>query len=312
MATETKKRALGDEDAVDGGQPKMRLRSQAPTTPCKSPLDCGARFSTARAFHKNSDKFNPDTFGREQEEYRLLKGFDTLKVVVGQTFDGLARGKNQQAVINETSGATMDQVLSPADFFFVDPDHAFDGGFSVHSEEGRELALRRGFQEIKFSHLTSLLKIPWRATEAATANLDLPVPSILTLPKKTLPSIYKKEDKTYAEALVRAFEAKFVDIKTMQQPYSPCPLWTDKARKEAAISKDSKFTAWCCAYFAVREIIKGDPKNINHKLTILQELGTESKPSNMKGCWSDLASSIATRYLQLIRNNNSFYSQLKM
>ena len=300
MAMETKKRALGDEDedAVDGGQPKMRLQSRAPTTPCKSPLDCVARFSTARAFHKNGDKFNPDTFGRKQEEYRLLKGFDKLKVVVGQTFDGLARGQNQQATINETSGVTIDQVLSPADYnFFVDPDHAFDVGFSVHSEEGRELALRRGFQEIKFSHLTSLSKIPRRAIEAATTNLDLPAPSILTLPKKTLPSLYKKEDETYAEALVRAFEAKFVDIETMQQPYSPCRLWTDKARKEAGISKDSKFTAWCCAYFAVREIIKGDPKNINDKLTSLRKLGTESKPSNMKGGWSDLASSIATRYL---------------
>ena len=141
-----KKRAL-DEDAVDGGKPKMRLRSRAPTTPCKSPIDCVARFSTARAFHKNGDKFNPDTFGREQEEYRLLQGFDTLKVFVGQTFDGLARDQNRQATIHETSGVTIDQVLSPADyFFFVDPDHTFDGGVSVHFEEGRELALQRGFQ----------------------------------------------------------------------------------------------------------------------------------------------------------------------
>jgi hypothetical protein len=115
--------------------------------------------------------------------------------------------------------------------------------------------------------------------------------------KKTLPSLYKKEDETYAEALVPAFEAKFVDIKMMQQPYSPCRLWTNKARMEAGIGKDSKFTAWCCAYFAVREIIKGDPKNIHQKLTSLRKLGTESKPSNMKGGWSDLASSIATRYL---------------
>jgi hypothetical protein len=53
-----------------------------------------------------------DTFGREQEENHLLKGFDTLKVVVGQTFDGLARNQNQQATINETSGVTIDQVLS--------------------------------------------------------------------------------------------------------------------------------------------------------------------------------------------------------
>jgi hypothetical protein len=73
---------------------------------------------------------------------------------------------------------------------------------------------------------------------------------------------------------------------------SPCWLWTDKARKEPGISKDPKFTAWCCAYFAVRKIIKGDPKNINEKLTSLQKLGTESKPSNMKGGRSDLASSI--------------------
>jgi hypothetical protein len=298
MATKTKKRAL-DEDAIDDEETKMRLRSRAPTTPCKSPIDCVARFGSARAFHKNGHNFNPDTFGREQEEYRLLKGFDKLKVVIGQTFDGLARDQNQQATINETSGVTIDQVLSPADyFFFVDPDHTFDGGFSVHFEEGRELALQRGFQEIKFSHLTSLSKIPRRATEAtATTNLDLPAPSILTLPKKTLPSLYKKEDETYAEALVRAFEAKFVDIEMMQQPYSPCRLWTDKARKEAGISKDSKFTAWCCAYFAVREIIKGNPKNIHEKLTSLRKLGTESKPSNMKGGWSDLASSIATRYL---------------
>jgi hypothetical protein len=157
MALETKKRALGDEDAVDDGQQKMRLRSQAPTTPCRSPLDCVARFSTARAFHRNGDKFKPDTFGRKQEEYRLLKGFDKLKVVVGQTLDGLARDQNQQATINQISGVTMDQILSQADYnLFVDPDHAFDGGFSVHSEEGRELALRQGFQEIKFSRLTSL------------------------------------------------------------------------------------------------------------------------------------------------------------
>jgi hypothetical protein len=98
------------------------------------------------------------------------------------------------------------------------------------------------------------------------------------------------EDETYAEALARAFEAKFVDMETMQQPYFSCWLWTDKARKEAGISKDSKLTAWWCAYFAVRKIIKGDPKNINYKLTSLQKLGTESKPSNMKGGWSDLAS----------------------
>jgi hypothetical protein len=117
VATETKERALGDIDAVDGGQPKMRLQSRAPTTPCKSRLNCVARFSLARAFHKNGNKFNPETFGgREQEEYCLLKGFNKLKVVVGQTFDGLARGQNQQATINETSGVTIDQVLSPADF----------------------------------------------------------------------------------------------------------------------------------------------------------------------------------------------------
>jgi hypothetical protein len=68
--------------------------------------------------------------GREQEEYRLLKGFDKLKVVVGQTFDGLALDQNQQATMNETSGVTIDQFLSPADyFFFVGPDNAFDGRF---------------------------------------------------------------------------------------------------------------------------------------------------------------------------------------
>jgi hypothetical protein len=72
----------------------MRLQSRAPTTPCKCPLDCLAQFSTARAFHQNGNKFNLDTFGRDQEESRLLKGFDKLKVVVVQTFGGLARGQN--------------------------------------------------------------------------------------------------------------------------------------------------------------------------------------------------------------------------
>ncbi len=144
----------------------------------------------------------------------------------------------------------------------------------VHFEEGRERALQRGFQEIKFSHLTSLSKIPRRATEVATTNLDLPAPSILTLPKKTLPSLHKKDDETYTEALVRAFKKIFVDVEMMEQTYSPCELWTENARKETGISKDSKLTAWCCAHFAMREIRIGDPKNIDEKLTSLRKLGT--------------------------------------
>jgi hypothetical protein len=298
MATEGEKRAL-DEDAEDGGTPNMRLRSRAPTTPYKSAIEGVARFNTTRAFHKDGGNFNPDTFGREQEEYRRVHGFNDLKVVVGRTYDGLARDLNLQTSTNVTGGVTIDQFLSPADYsFFVDRDHAFDGGFSVHSDEGRELALQRGFQEIKFSHLTCLSKIPRRATDdVATTKLHLPAPSILTLPNKNLPSLYKKEDETYAEALVRAFEEKFVDIEMMQQPYSPCRLWTDKARKEAGISKDSKFIAWCCAYFAVREIIQADPKDIHEKLTSLRKLGTESKPPDMKGGWFTLVSVLATRYV---------------
>ncbi len=133
----------------------------------------------------------------------------------------------------------------------------------------------------------SLSKIPGCAIEAATTNLDIPVPPIVTLAKTTLPSLYKKEHKTYAEALVQAFKAKLVDMETMQQPYCPCQLWTNKAWNGAGISKDSKFTAWCCAYF----------ESINQKLISLQKLGTESKPLNMKGGWSNLPPRIATRSL---------------
>jgi hypothetical protein len=66
--------------------------------------------------------------------------------------------------------------------------------------------------------------------------------------------------------------------------------------KEAGISKDSKFKVWCCAYFAVRKIIKGDPKTSTRSSLVSKKLLTQSKPLSMKGGWSDLASNIATRY----------------
>jgi hypothetical protein len=71
MATEMKKRAL-DEDAIDGGKPK--IKRGAPTSPCKSPIGCVAHFSTARAFHKNGNKFNPDTFGERTRRISSPEG----------------------------------------------------------------------------------------------------------------------------------------------------------------------------------------------------------------------------------------------
>jgi hypothetical protein len=89
----------------------------------------------------------------------------------------------------------------------------------VHFEDGWELALQQGFQEIKFSHLTSFMEDSAACNRgAATTNIDLCAPSILTLLKKTLPSLYKKEDETYAEALVQAFKAKFVDMRGCNNP----------------------------------------------------------------------------------------------
>jgi hypothetical protein len=133
---------------------KMRLQSRAPsTTPCKSPIDCVAHVSTAQAFHKNGNKFNLDTFGREKEEYHLLKGFDKVKVVLGQRFDDLACDQNQQVKINKTRPVVslLTRFCAQLIFFSVDPDHTEDGGFLLHFEEGQQLALQQGFQEVILS-----------------------------------------------------------------------------------------------------------------------------------------------------------------
>ena len=115
--------------------------------PCRAPAMLSTvagyvdRFNIARNTldTKKGQKFNVDTFGRKEADYRELHGFSKLKQV-GQTYDGLDRGTSNAAV--GQSGVSIAQVLSPADyFFFVDPATPFDSGFSVHSKAAQQVAL---------------------------------------------------------------------------------------------------------------------------------------------------------------------------
>jgi hypothetical protein len=92
----------------------------------------------------------------------------------------------------------------------------------------------------------------------------------------------------YAEALVRAFEDKFVCTET-NTVFSPCRLWTAEVRKKSAWKscEQIKFAVWLYAYYAVRIVKNGiAPKNINENMTMLRSLGSSNKPDKMpKGGW---------------------------
>jgi hypothetical protein len=118
--------------------------------------DCLDRFDGARKELNNKEgkKFNIDTFQRQEADYRELHRFFQVEPV-GQTYDGLDRGSN--TAVSQT-GVSITQVLLPANyFFFVDPESPFDEGFSVHSLAAQQVAIKRGFREVNFSHFSVIV-----------------------------------------------------------------------------------------------------------------------------------------------------------
>jgi hypothetical protein len=261
------------------------------------------RFNESRkALNKKGDKFNIDTFQKEEADHRELHGFSKLKQV-GQTHDGLNRTSTAAVSQSGESGVSIAQVLSPADyFFFVDPESPFDSGFSVHSKAAQQVALNRGFQEIYYSHLSAIEQIPHRSPKAsAIKKSDLPAPINLSMPQGTLPNLFRLEDEPYAVSLVRAFEHKFVD-PDRKIPYSPIRLWTSEDRKLAGYKSTgptATLSSWSAAYFAVRVVKKNeDPSDIKDSLSSLRKQATKNKPDQMpKGGWVDLALTVANNYI---------------
>ncbi len=146
----------GDDEAENRKRP---FRAPAMLSTIRDYVD---RFDGARKElnHKEGKKFNIDTFQRQEADYRELHRFYQVKPV-GQTYDGLDRGSS--TAVSQT-GVSIAQVLSPANyFFFVNPESPFDGGFSVHSLAAQQVAIKRGFREVNFSHLSAIEQIPHRA-----------------------------------------------------------------------------------------------------------------------------------------------------
>jgi hypothetical protein len=286
----------GDDEAENRKRP---FRAPAMLSTIRDYVD---RFDGARKElnHKEGKKFNIDTFQRQEADYRELHGFCQVKPV-GQTYDGLDRGSS--TAVSQT-GVSIAQVLSPANyFFFVDPESPFDGGFSVHSLAAQQVAIKRGFREVNFSHLSAIEQIPHRAKKAtAIETIDLPPPSTLRLPEGTLPNLFRHGEEPYAVSLVRAFEDKFVDPKT-KIPYSPCRLWTPEARQAAghkSTGSTGTLHSWCYGYYAVRAVKTNvNPSDIKDSLSLLRKLAAKNKPNEMpKGGWLELASTVANNYLE--------------
>jgi hypothetical protein len=86
-----------------------------------------------------------------------------------------------------------------------------------------EMARRRGFVEIKNSHLTHPHQMPQLKNPNRAVNImDRPAPARLTLPQgPNLASFQSQENEWQASALVRAFEEIYFDSET-KEPYSPC------------------------------------------------------------------------------------------
>jgi hypothetical protein len=86
----------------------------------------------------------------------------------------------------------------------------------VHSLAAQQVAIKRGFLEVTFLHLSAIGQIPDHAKKAtATKTIDLP------FPEGTLPNLFRHGEEPYDVSLVRVFQDKFVDPKT-KIPYSPC------------------------------------------------------------------------------------------
>lgn len=249
--------------------------------PVKSAEELVKRFKEARPWHVDGKKFNTDTFKRHEQQHRDKYNMEKVKPM-GQTYaDAQPAAGGERSVTLQTV-----PLFAIGDYsFFVDPDDPLKGGFSLSEESGKRIAIGRGFAEVKFSHLTSNQAIPNRKEGTKRLLIDFPAPSHLVAPNNTLPNLCKKNEETHAEALVRAFEVKFVD-EVGQKVYSPCKRWDEDSRKEAAFtaSMRSKFVGWCNAYYTVRVLYKNtDPKHVTCNLTALRTKAVKNKPPMAKG-----------------------------
>jgi hypothetical protein len=289
------KRRDDDADDLEDSEPvRKKAATRQHFQAVKSAADCVARFNDVCGWHLHGKKFNADTFKRLELEHRRRHGMTDMKPT-GQTFDGSDRAGTRMEVLSPSAKNVNNTFLLPGDYsFFLDPDKPPENIFAVFTEEDKEDAIRQGFIEVKCAWVSGKRQFPPRkdGKSPMLEPIDRPAPTDLLLPRKDIPNLFRNEKESCAVALVRAFEDKFVHCKTFE-PYSPCGLWTEKARKEAGLTS-SKFTTWCAAYYAVREIKKGEkPEAIGETMTDLRKLGVHNKPT--KGSWFEVVSKLANR-----------------
>eukprot|EP00547_Thalassionema_nitzschioides_P015845 CAMPEP_0194242656 /NCGR_PEP_ID=MMETSP0158-20130606/8131_1 /TAXON_ID=33649 /ORGANISM="Thalassionema nitzschioides, Strain L26-B" /LENGTH=302 /DNA_ID=CAMNT_0038977797 /DNA_START=20 /DNA_END=925 /DNA_ORIENTATION=- len=221
-----------------------------------------------RSFSFSIGDFNPDTFARQQQEHIAHYGLKHLKPQGRNFVEGVIITETTNDN-NKNSNLNAGNVLSPADYsFFVDPADPLAGGYSVHDDRMRSVAISRGYAEIKIAHLTSVDQLPTLAGKKQTPKnpkensglLSKQAPASISVPAgPELPDFLKDTEDTYSSALVRAFEEKFIDSKG-GKVYSPCLLWTEEIRKRNGLTikrPGDKFVSWCTAYCAAKWILTG-------------------------------------------------------
>jgi hypothetical protein len=152
------------------------------------------RFKKVRSWHVNRKQFNVDTFDRQQRVHVMLYDMQSLRPM-GQTYANVEgrRSADEEVILQTVPLFTVGEYS-----FFVDPADPLQGGFSVCTPGGKEIAESRGFIEVKLAHLTGNQQIPSPIHASIAPLLDRSAPSKLTIPSQKLGNLFKLDNKTYA------------------------------------------------------------------------------------------------------------------
>jgi hypothetical protein len=184
------------------GDEEGRKRKVAPGKTFSEALGVYRRVRSWQSEHN----FNLDTLARCKREHREYYGF---KNVTPKGLNG----------VNSTTMATSKQQIvysvcpsCRAYSYFLNP--SGEGHIAVYDEEDKQIARRRGFQEVKFNLLTKGGIIP-RLKVASQPKLlhEEPPPSTVTLANcknnNSLPDLYIHKEEKSAAAIVHVTKKEF-------------------------------------------------------------------------------------------------------
>ena len=166
--------------------------------------------------------------------------------------------------------------------------------FSVHDSTAKQIAIDRGFKELKCSHLTHSSQVPLftNPTQCEMSEQETTVTNnTLVLPQMMQLKLIKKKKESTAQSLVRVFEESYIfqDKDKQECIFSPCLEWNEKARKEnGLVGANSPFLKWCTAYYAVKYVMSDqEPSGIDNNLTDLIKIARKEGKKPRGTNWYD-------------------------